>query len=1279
MQARACNFKWICSVDIFDKRRVSMSQTGLLEALLSRRIVILDGAMGTMVQRCGLDEAAYRGKILAGHPRDLRGNHDILSLTQPDVIRTIHSRYLAAGADIIETNTFSANAVSMADYGLEHYVREMNLAAARIARNAADEFSNRDPARPRFVAGAIGPTNKTASLSPDVANPGYRAITFRELVSAYYEQVCALTEGGVDVILVETVFDTLNAKAALFAIERHFAERGSRLPVMVSVTITDASGRTLSGQTPEAFWVSVSHVPLLSIGINCALGAAQMRPYVEELAGLIPNCLSCYPNAGLPNAFGEYEETPDDTAAILREYASEGWLNIVGGCCGTTPDHIQAIAEAVRPFGPRKPVVPKPFTRLSGLEALTFRPDTGFVNVGERTNVTGSSRFAKMILGGRFEEALSVARQQVEGGAQIVDVNMDEAMLDSRHAMVTFLNLIASEPDIARVPIMIDSSRWDVIEEALACVQGKPVVNSISLKEGEEAFTDRARLARRYGAAVIVMAFDEQGQAVTTNRRFEICARAYRILTEEIGFPPQDIIFDPNILTVATGIEEHADYAVSYLEAARRIKAAMPLCKVSGGVSNISFSFRGNNAVREAMHSAFLYHAIRAGMDMGIVNAGQLTVYEEIPADLRALVEDVLLNRRPDATERLIRYAEAAGPAAKAEVHEDAWRKESVEHRLVQGLIRGNADHIEADVEEARQNYGNPLAVIEGPLMAGMNTVGDLFGAGKMFLPQVVKTARVMKKAVAYLLPYMEAAKQTGGVGAQGRIVMATVKGDVHDIGKNIVGVVLGCNNYQVTDLGVMVPVEKILKTAREVKADIIGLSGLITPSLDEMVHVAKEMEREGFQIPLLIGGATTSRVHTAVKIAPAYRGPVVHVVDASRAVGVAGNLLNPGQRERFDAANRHEQEEIREQHRGRAPQRRLITLAEARKRRTPIRWQASDIAEPSWLGIRVLAPVPLAEIVPYMDWTPFFHVWELRGRYPQILDDGEAGVRARELHGDALSLLERIVSDGLLTARAVYGFFPANSNGDDITVFSDTDSSRALCVFHTLRQQSDKPEGRPDHALADFVAPAGSGFRDYLGVFAVTAGVGVEELCSRFEADQDDYRSIMTKALADRLAEALAELLHKRARQDWGYGRDENLGIEDLIRERYRGIRPAPGYPACPDHTEKQTLFDLLRVEEQIGIRLTETYAMLPASSVCGLYFAHPEASYFAVGKIGRDQAADYSKRKGMELREVERWLAPNLAYEPAAGKDGSPSVSEGADKPQSSWRVTPATGSST
>ncbi len=1224
-----------------------MSRSVEIERLLRQRILILDGAMGTMVQRLRLDEAAYRGERFADHPHDLRGCHDALSITQPDAIGEIHRQYLEAGADIVETNTFSANAVSMADYGLESSVYELNLQAARIARGAVARFTARNPDRPCFVAGALGPTNKTASLSPDVNHPGYRAITFDALVAAYAEQARGLLDGGADILLVETVFDTLNAKAALFAIESLFEEIGRRVPLMVSVTITDASGRTLSGQTPEAFWVSVSHVPLLSIGINCALGARQMRPYIEELAGLVPNYLSCYPNAGLPNQFGEYDQGPQEMAVLLVEFARQGWLNIVGGCCGTTPEHIRAIAETVRPFPPRIPAAPQPYTRLSGLEALTFRPDTGFVNVGERTNVTGSSKFAKLILDGNYEGALSVARQQVEGGAQIIDVNMDEAMLDSEQAMVDFLNLVASEPDISRVPIMVDSSRWSVIEAALKCIQGKPIVNSISLKEGEQAFREHARLARRCGAAVVVMAFDEEGQAVTTDRRVEVCTRAFRILTGEVGFPPEDIIFDPNILAIATGIEEHNEYAVSFIEAARRLKTLFPLCKVSGGVSNLSFAFRGNHVVREAMHSAFLYRAIGAGMDMGIVNAGQLAVYEDLPKDLLELVEDVVLNRRPDATEGLTRHAESMKWTGRDEAREDAWRREPVEQRLSHAMVQGIADYIEADVEEARQKYGRPLSVIEGPLMAGMNLVGDLFGSGKMFLPQVVKSARVMKKAVACLLPHMEADKQDGrGASSQGKIVLATVKGDVHDIGKNIVGVVLGCNGYEIIDLGVMVPSEGILRTAEEVGADIIGLSGLITPSLDEMVHVAREMEREGFTVPLLIGGATTSRVHTAVRIAPAYQQPVIYVPDASRAVGVVGSLINEQLRGAFDTANRREQETLREGHLGRRTQRALLTLEQARERKKQIQWKSADVAKPSFLGVRVLDPLPLSEIVPYIDWTPFFHAWELRGRYPQILDDGDVGPRAKELLQDARDLLRRIVDEALLTARGVYGFFPAGSVGEDIYVYSDEGRSKPAATFHMLRQQTEKAEGQFNHSLADFIAPLDSGICDYLGVFAVTAGFGVESLCAHFEAGHDDYHAIMTKALADRLAEASAEFLHKKAREDWGYGLEERLTAEDLIRERYRGIRPAPGYPACPDHMEKRTLFDLLCVEETVGIHLTETCAMMPASSVSGFYFAHPEARYFAVGKIGRDQVIDYAARKRMTVAEAERWLSPYLAY---------------------------------
>ena len=1219
-----------------------------LERILQRRIVILDGAMGTMIQAHKLDEAGYRGVEFAGHARDLKGCHDLLSITQPDIIESIHRQYLEAGADIIESNTFNSTSISMADYKLEHMVYGLNLAGARVARRAVEKVTAADPTRPRFVAGAIGPTNRTASMSPDVNNPAFRAVTYDQLVEAYTEQIRGLVDGGVDLLLAETVFDTLNLKAALFAIDQYFEEKGRRVPVMVSVTITDRSGRTLSGQTVEAFWDSISHMKLLSVGINCALGAKQMRPYIEELSQLAPVYISCYPNAGLPNAFGGFDETPDIMSADLREFAANGWLNIVGGCCGTTPAHIKAIAEAVREFTPRVLETPEPYTRLSGLEPLTIRPDTNFVNIGERTNITGSPAFAKLILSGDYEGALAVARQQVEGGAQIIDVNMDEAMLDSKEAMSTFLKLIASEPDITRVPIMIDSSKWEVIEAGLKCVQGKGVVNSISLKEGEEAFKRHARLIKRYGAAVVVMAFDEVGQADTLDRKVEICARAHRILTKEIGFPPQDIIFDPNILTVATGIEEHSGYAVAFIEATRRIKASLPCCKVSGGVSNISFSFRGNNVVREAMHSAFLYHAIRAGLDMGIVNAGQLAVYEEIPKDLLELVEDVLLNRRPDATERLVAFAETVTQKGKAAVQEDAWRQGPIEERLAHALVKGIVEYIETDVEEARQKYDKPLDVIEGPLMAGMNIVGDLFGSGKMFLPQVVKSARVMKKAVAYLQPFMEAEKQAGGGRqAQGKILMATVKGDVHDIGKNIVGVVLGCNNYEVIDLGVMVPCEKILKTARERHVNIIGLSGLITPSLDEMVHVAREMAREGFAVPLLIGGATTSKAHTAVKIAPAYERPVVHVLDASRAVGVVSALMSPEQQTGFAEQNRRAQEQVRHTHQERG-EKALLTLAEARGRRAPIEWRAADIPKPSFTGVRVLDKFPLDQIVPFIDWSPFFHTWELRGRYPKILEDATVGAKAKELFDDAQALLGEIVGKKLLTARGVYGFFPADSVGDDIELYTDDSRTEVRTTFHTLRQQMPKPEGQFNQALADFIAPKTTGIPDYIGAFAVTSGIGVEALCARFEKEHDDYNSIMAKALADRLAEAFAELLHRQAREEWGYGKGEALSHEDLIRERYRGIRPAPGYPACPDHTEKRILFDLLQAEKHAGITLTETFAMLPASSVSGLYFAHPDAKYFAVGKIGRDQVLDYHLRKGMDLRAVERWLAPNLNYEP-------------------------------
>jgi 5-methyltetrahydrofolate--homocysteine methyltransferase len=1212
--------------------------------------VIIDGAMGTMIQAHQLGETDYRGKRFADHSKDLRQNNDLLNITQPHIIEAIHRQYLEAGADIIETNTFNSNAISMADYQLQDHVLELNRAGARVARQAADKFMSENPGRGCFVAGAMGPTSRTASMSQNVSSPAARGVTFDQLRQAYYEQARGLVEGGVDLLLVETIFDTLNGKAALFAIDQYFEESDRRVPIMVSVTIVDQSGRTLSGQTVEAFWLSVSNANLFSVGINCSLGPKQMRPYIEELSQLAPVYISCYPNAGLPNAFGGFDETPERMSADLRDFAARGWLNIVGGCCGSTPAHIKAIAEAVRGLAPHVLSQPERYTRFSGLEPLVIRPDTNFVNIGERTNVTGSPKFSKLILAGEYEPALAVARQQVEGGAQIIDVNLDEGMLDSEQAMTTFLNYVASEPDIARVPIMIDSSKWSVIEAGLKCVQGKGIVNSVSLKEGEEVFKHHARLVKRYGAGVVVMAFDEKGQADTVERKVEICARSYKILTEEIGLPPEDIIFDPNILTVATGMEEHNNYAVNYIEATRRIKATLPYCKVSGGVSNISFSFRGNNTVREAMHSAFLYHAIRAGMDMGIVNAGQLAIYEEIPRDLLELVEDVLLNRRPDSTERLLAFADSVKQRGKSEAREDAWRLGTVEERLSHALVKGIVDYIDVDTEEARQKYARPLQVIEGPLMAGMSVVGDLFGSGKMFLPQVVKSARVMKKAVAHLLPYMDAEKQaTGGRQAEGRIVMATVKGDVHDIGKNIVGVVLGCNNYEIIDLGVMVPSDKILKTAREVQADMIGLSGLITPSLDEMVHVAKEMEREGFSVPLLIGGATTSRVHTAVKIAPGYSQPVVHVLDASRAVGVVGSLKSPELKKRFAEQNRLEQEKLRAQHAAPKSQP-LLTLEEARRRKPPIDWASTAIARPCFTGIRVFDPMPLEEIVPYIDWSPFFQAWELRGTYPKILDAPDVGSKARELFEDAQQLLHHIVAANLLTARAVSGLFPANSVEDDIEVYADESRSKVLTTLHTLRQQMEKSPGHYNYALADFVAPRESGRVDFIGGFAVTAGANIEPLVKKFESEHDDYNAIMTKALADRLAEALAELMHKRAREAWGYGREEKLSGEDLIHERYRGIRPAPGYPASPDHTEKRILFDLLQAEKNAGIQLTENFAMLPAASVSGLYFAHPEAKYFAVGKIGHDQVEDYARRKGMEVREVERWLSPNLNYERGA-----------------------------
>jgi 5-methyltetrahydrofolate--homocysteine methyltransferase len=1279
------------SVHVEHKANQPANRAEFLKALLRQRIVILDGAMGTMVQACELDEAGYRGERFKDWPKPLKGNHDLLSLTQPALIEDIHRQYLAAGADIIQTNTFSSTAISLADYGLEGLVYELNEAGARNARRAADGFMAAQPERVCFVAGVLGPTNKTASLSQAVENPAFRAVTFDQLAAAYYEQARGLADGGVDLLLLETVFDTLNAKAALFALEQYFEDTGRRLPVMVSFTITDQSGRTLSGQTVEAFWNSVSHVPLLSIGINCALGARQMRPFLEEVSRLAPIQVSCHPNAGLPNAFGGFDETPEIMAAALRDFALNGWLNIVGGCCGSTPAHIQAIAAAVRNLPPRQPPPLQPHLRLSGLEPLTVRPEGNFINIGERTNITGSPKFAKLILGGQYEAALAVARQQVESGAQMLDVNLDEALLDSEQAMVHFLNLVGSEPEIAKVPIMVDSSKWSVIEAGLKCLQGKGVVNSISLKEGEARFIEQARRIRRYGAAVVVMAFDERGQADTCARKIEVCARAYKILVERAGFPPEDIILDPNVLTIATGVEGHNHYAVDFIEATRWIKQRLPLAKVSGGISNLSFSFRGNNLVREAMHSAFLFHAVKAGLDMGIVNAGLLAVYEEIPKDLLGLVEDVILNRRPDATERLMRFAESLKHQDQEQTGEAQWRKGSLEERLTHALIKGITDYIEADIEEARQKHGAPLAVIEGPLMAGMNVVGELFGSGRMFLPQVVKSARVMKKAVACLLPHLEAAKATSGLTRrQGKVLLATVKGDVHDIGKNIVGVVLGCNNYEVIDLGVMTPCEKILQTARDQNVDIIGLSGLITPSLDEMAHVAREMERQGFQVPLLIGGATTSKAHTAVRIAPAYSQAVVHVQDASRAVPVVSSLLNADLKPAYVTRNAAEQERLRQEHEG--AQVRLLSLEAARARKPGYDWGAYTPPKPEFIGACVLRsdaglatgpqpavfpsqsasgtlltfarPMRVADLVPFIDWSPFFHAWELRGRHPSILSHDKYGEQARQLFADAQQLLDKIATTGALTARGVYGFFPANAVGDDVELYTDESRMRVLTRFHFLRQQIEKPAAQPNYCLADFVAPRalsardstgtaeaspGAGPADYLGAFAVTAGLGLKELVERFRADHDDYHAIMAEALADRLAEAFAEWLHKRVRQEWGYGKAEQLTNEQLIAEAYRGIRPAAGYPACPDHTEKRTLWQLLDVEGATGIKLTESCAMWPGSSVSGLYFSHPEAKYFVVGKIGRDQVLDYAQRKGMSIAEVERWLGPYLNYTPA------------------------------
>jgi 5-methyltetrahydrofolate--homocysteine methyltransferase len=1246
-----------------------------LREQLSGRILLLDGAMGTMLQRHVLGEAGFRGERLATHPRALAGNNDLLTLTQPAIVSGVHHAFLEAGADIIETNTFSSTAIAQSDYGLEALAYELNVAGARLARAAADEWSARTPERPRYVAGAIGPTNRTLSISPDVSNPSFRATTFDTLRDAYREQVRGLLDGGVDLLLLETIFDTLNAKAAIVAVLDELEARGLEVPIMISVTISDRSGRTLSGQTLDAFYVSIRHARPFSVGLNCALGAREMRPHLAELSRLADTYVTCYPNAGLPNAFGEYDELPRETAGLLREFADAGFLNIVGGCCGTTPDHLRAIAAAVDGLPPRRASEANPrhatppgggepsrhagrsdgreglerpgrFSQYAGLETLTIRPDTGFLMIGERTNVTGSRRFARLITSGDYAGALSVALDQVRGGASIIDVNMDEGMLDSEGAMVTFLNLIATEPEIARLPIMIDSSRWAVLEAGLKCIQGKGIVNSISLKEGEAVFLRQARLARRYGAAVVAMAFDEQGQAATASRRVEICSREYDLLTREAGFDGADIIFDPNILAIATGLDEHSNYGVDFIEAVRTLRARFPEARISGGISNLSFSFRGNDVVREAIHSAFLFHAVKAGLDMGIVHAAQLAVYEQIPKDLLELVEDVIFNRRPDATERLVGFAEHIKGAA---AHRDAdlgWRRGTPADRLEYALVHGVTDFIEADVEEARRMLPRPLDVIEGPLMDGMRVVGNLFGSGKMFLPQVVKSARAMKTAVAYLLPYLQEEKRRTGEAPRrnGKVVVATVKGDVHDIGKNIVGVVLGCNNFDVIDLGVMVPVDRILQTAIDEDADMIGVSGLITPSLDEMVLVAREMERRRMTIPLLIGGATTSRPHTAVKIAPEYSAPVVHVLDASRAVDVVSSLLSAEQRAAFDRANRAEQDRVRAQHQS-LKRRPVLPLADARANRATLPWTPATVAQPSFTGSRLIQ-VSIDELVPFIDWTFFFSAWNLKGRFPAILEHPRYGAAARELYDHGRALLARISSERLLTASAVYGFWPAHADGDDI-VLREADSG--IRTFPMLRQQEENPDGRPNLSLADFVAPAGSGLTDYVGAFAVTAGIGASDLAASYERSLDDYHAIMVKALADRLAEAFAECLHARVRRDWGYGIDEHLSADDLIAERYRGIRPAFGYPACPDHSEKRRLFDLLRAD-RAGITLTESCVMVPAASVSGLYFGHPDARYFNVGRLGPDQIEDYAARKGEPVEEIERWLAPNLAYERVA-----------------------------
>ena len=1231
--------------------RVAACLPETLTRTLEQRILLLDGGMGTMLQNARLSEAEFRGERFSDWPSQLQGNNDLLALTQPELVCRIHRDYLEAGADIVETNTFNSTRLSQADYGMEELVVELNREAARLARSVCDAVGE-ETGVPRYVAGVLGPTSRTASLSPDVNDPAKRNVTFDALRENYYEAAEALIEGGVDVILIETIFDTLNAKAAIYALEELFDARGARLPVMISGTITDASGRTLSGQTTEAFWNSIRHASPLSVGLNCALGAAELRPYLEELSAKADTLVSAHPNAGLPNEFGEYDQTPEEMAAIIREFAESGLVNVIGGCCGTTPEHIAAIREAVDGVAPRRLPERPAACRLSGLEPFNIAADSLFVNVGERTNVTGSARFKRLIKEEDFTTALEVALEQVENGAQVIDINMDEGMLDSQEAMVHFLNLVASEPDIARVPIMIDSSKWSILEAGLKCIQGKAVVNSISLKEGEAAFRKQATVCRRFGAAIVVMAFDEQGQADTFERKTEISERAYRLLVDEIGFPAEDIIFDPNIFAIATGIEEHDNYAVDFIEATRWITTHLPHAMVSGGVSNVSFSFRGNNTVREAIHSVFLYHAIQAGLTMGIVNAGQLAVYDDLPGELREAVEDVVLNRRSDGTERLLDLAErykgdGSGGARKEDLE---WRGWEVEKRIEHALVKGITAYIEEDTELARQRAERPIEVIEGPLMDGMNVVGDLFGAGKMFLPQVVKSARVMKQAVAHLIPYIEAEKSEGQQ-AKGKILMATVKGDVHDIGKNIVGVVLQCNNYEVIDLGVMVPCDKILEKAKEENVDLIGLSGLITPSLDEMVHVAREMQRLDFNIPLMIGGATTSKAHTAVKIEPQYKNDIaLYVSDASRCVNVASQLLSKTAKPAFVEATQKEYDEIRERRKNRGDRTKLVSLKEARSRAPEIDFEAYQPPKPAFTGVRVFEDYDLKEVLNYIDWTPFFISWDIAGKYPAIFDDPKRGEAARTLFDDAQKLLARMIEEKRITAKGVIGFWPANRRGDDIVVYTDESCTEELTTLHHLRQQDEKAPNKPMMALSDFVAPEGSGKVDYVGGFAVTTGIGVDEFTQEFKDAHDDYSAIMVQALADRLAEAFAECMHERVRKEfWGYASDEQFANEDLIKERYRGIRPAPGYPACPDHTEKATLFKLLEATENTGLQLTEHFAMFPTAAVSGWYFAHPESKYFAVGKIGVDQVEDYAERKGMSKAEAERWLMPSLAYDPA------------------------------